>query len=1076
LKSANLNEPVLVGREHELEELQAAFESTISGKGTTVFVSGEAGCGKTRITNEFLEIARKHDITILTGWCLSNAPVPYFPFLEAFGSYISGNEESASIASQQLGLKTWLMTANKVEGFEKNENVTPQVWKDQTFAAVTKELLFMSTEKPTVLVLEDIHWADSASLSLLHFVSRAIGSERLFVLATFRSEELNPPAEGQPHPLVETLRLMGREDLFTEIKLPNLNEPDVGRIAESMLSGSIHPELKEKLAKESQGNPLFVVESVKMLFEHGDLVQEQGQWKLSSEKRGIPLKVKDIILRRISILKLNERRILDVASVIGDVFDPELLGAVLNLDSLQVLETLNTIAQFNSLVCCEDQFFRFDHAKSREVLYEEIRPPLRRGYHGRIAEIIEVNNQKFKEHSVSDLAYHYVQAGNKEKSVKYSLLAGQEALIKFSNSEAIKHFNYVLQTISETTENSDEKRTALEGLGDAYYGNCMFKNALKTFEQLSNTETGIVRLRAFRKAMDAAFFMGNLTHLLELTQKMGEYTGDHRLENARVHMNIGRAFSNMGKNNEGLNEMEKALQVFEEECSLPDAARALMGVAIIAVSNSQLEKACVAALRSVALYEELNDLRGQMDANNRAGQVSSICRFTEESWRKYTKAIEIGEKIGDYNRLAEAMAFSSLSLEYAGNIEEAVSRSLKAAEYVKKTDSEVTQGIVYSALTRQYAKLGNLIQAEEYFKKLSVLPSQVLLNGMTAYPLSKAIFFAAKSQWNDAIQYFEESLKILKIHVNPHKEFLTRANYSWVLNKQGQIGKAQVQIEEAKRITGLLIKSFQYSNVKAAMIAPTEVEADKEFTIRLDIVNIGKKPGSLVRVEGLIVPEFKIETFTDNCSLKNGFVSLKEKILGPFKVEPIKLSLLATKAGVYNISPQVDYIDSMGENRTCKPNSVTLTVKPKNSKVKLENTIISSSQILTQSASFETPKLRTTTDTQNKFEFKTESARKTFNFLVIAFVEDYMKRRIAQEKAGWRSLNEIVEEGKIPRYSVYGKGRNGAALSELERRGLVEARIFPGERGRGGKIIRARVCYDKETIKREIDYRVMRAP
>ena len=147
--------------------------------------------------------------------------------------------------------------ANRVEGLEKTENVTPQVWKDQTFAAVTKELLFMSTEKPTILVLEDIHWADSASLSLLHFVSRAIGSERLFILATFRSEELNSPAEGQPHPLVETLRLMGREDLFTEIKLANLNEPDVGRIAESMLSGSIHPELTEKLAKESQGNPLF---------------------------------------------------------------------------------------------------------------------------------------------------------------------------------------------------------------------------------------------------------------------------------------------------------------------------------------------------------------------------------------------------------------------------------------------------------------------------------------------------------------------------------------------------------------------------------------------------------------------------------------------------------------------------------------------------------------------------------------------------------------------------------------------------------------------------------------------------
>ena len=246
MKSVNLNEPVLVGREPELAELQAALNKTIAGKGITVFISGEAGCGKTRITKEFLEIARKNDITVLTGWCLSNAPVPFFPFLEAFDSYASGNEESASIASQKLGLKTWLKQANSFEGFEKSENVTPQVWKDQAFAAVTKELLFLSTEKPTILVLEDIHWADSASLSLLHFVSRAIGSERLFVLATFRSEELNSPSEGHPHPLVETLRLMGREDLFAEIKLANLNEHDVGRIAESMLSGRINPEPYKK--------------------------------------------------------------------------------------------------------------------------------------------------------------------------------------------------------------------------------------------------------------------------------------------------------------------------------------------------------------------------------------------------------------------------------------------------------------------------------------------------------------------------------------------------------------------------------------------------------------------------------------------------------------------------------------------------------------------------------------------------------------------------------------------------------------------------------------------------------------
>jgi hypothetical protein len=108
------------------------------------------------------------------------------------------------------------------------------------------------------------------------------------------------------------------------------------------------------------------------------------------------------------------------------------------------------------------------------------------------------------------------------------------------------------------------------------------------------------------------------------------------------------------------------------------------------------------------------------------------------------------------------------------------------------------------------------------------------------------------------------------------------------------------------------------------------------------------------------------------------------------------------------------------------------------------------------------------------FEFATETTKRAFEYLVSAFVEDYMRRRIAQEKAGWRSLMRIITEGKLSRSSMYGYGgRRGRALIELESRGLVEARFFPGERGRGGKILRLRVAYEKEIMKRIIDERIM---
>ena len=408
LKVGILAEPVLVGRERELEELQHYLELAMEGKGTTVFVSGEAGTGKTRVVNEFLSSAKqKKEITTLTGWCLSNAGIPYFPFVEAFSAYFStlnkkndsaspqqssvqaASEYAGQLGNEELELNSWLKGPVKAGLSGTPERLSPQAWKDQTFAAVTKALLSISADKPTVLFIDDVHWADSASLALLHYISRSIVSAKVLVLATFRSEDLNPDSEGRPHPLVEALRLMGREDLFEEVKLPSLTQKDVSLLAENMVGGRIQLALAEKLADESQGNPLFVVESLRMLSEKGSLVQENNRWRLSIDELGIPNKIKDIILRRVGVLKPNQRKLLDLASVIGSKFDPELLGALLGQDSLEVLETLSAIAKSTSLVVCEGSYYRFDHAKCRDALYEEISPPLRKAYHGRVAERLE---------------------------------------------------------------------------------------------------------------------------------------------------------------------------------------------------------------------------------------------------------------------------------------------------------------------------------------------------------------------------------------------------------------------------------------------------------------------------------------------------------------------------------------------------------------------------------------------------------------------------------------------------------------------------------------------------------------
>ncbi len=183
-----LAEPVLVGREREIEELHRYFDSVTEGKGATVFISGEAGTGKTRLAREFLKSAKeKIEVATLTGWCLSNAAVPYLPFVEAFKSYF-GQRENEKAENGASDINAWLSGAKQAEKTGRFGVLSPQAWKDLTFDAVTKALTAISAHKPLILFIEDLHWADSASLSLVQYIARALMAEKILVLATYRSE------------------------------------------------------------------------------------------------------------------------------------------------------------------------------------------------------------------------------------------------------------------------------------------------------------------------------------------------------------------------------------------------------------------------------------------------------------------------------------------------------------------------------------------------------------------------------------------------------------------------------------------------------------------------------------------------------------------------------------------------------------------------------------------------------------------------------------------------------------------------------------------------------------------------
>ena len=275
--------------------------------------------------------------------------------------------------------------------------------------------------------------------------------------------------------------------------------------------------------------------------------------------------------------------------------------------------------------------------------------------------------------------------------------------------------------------------------------------------------------------------------------------------------------------------------------------------------------------------------------------------------------------------------------------------------------------------------------------------------------------------------------------------------YAWVLGKQKRDEEAKTQAKKAREIVSRFTGYFEHVAMQVPLLVPREVDFGKDFVVRIYVVNVSRKPCVLSGVEGLSPPGFKIETMPDCCSLKDDLVVIKEKSLSPFQVKRFKFGLRAMKLGVISVKPRIIYFDDLGRAQAFEIPQVNITVKPIPPTTNPESAV---------------------EPAPHRINFKSEAAQRAFDYLVDAFVEDYKRLRLPQERSGWRTLMDIARQGKISKRNVYGSvGSRGLAIIELERNGFAEGRVFIGERGRGGKIHKIRVTYENEIVRKQIDLR-----
>jgi len=516
--------PKMVGRNKEMDQLKEFLSGAINGNGNTILVAGEAGIGKTRLVKELEAYAEPLGVRILEGRCLYQCPTPFLPFKEALESIFQVSKsdtptlrhrkitkaikESAPefvqaipiVGSLIAGLTVAYRTYRDEKGREKLELGT-LFERDEGLEAISSLLVAISRKQPLLLFIDDLFLADTPSLSLLYYLSRNAQNSKILVVGTYRPEELAAPHEGTIHPLLDVMQRMSRDDLFQKIELKRLSQTDYFEFIRSMLGVDL-VDLVQLIYEETEGNPFFAIETIRLLMQQNVLIKEDGHWKLSKniEDIEIPPRVYDVIVRRINALKEEERDILECASVTGEVFTSSVVENVSGLGRIELLKALSNVERKHRLVHSFEDGYRFDHSKIREVLYNEIARELRKEYHSMVAKYIEEANKGRLEEVVNELAHHCYCSENPQKGIPYLLKAGEYAREKWAASEAVRFYSQALEMMGSDERWSENRTKTLEALGDVCALTAQHEKANECYEKgIATAKDDVARDRMRRK-------------------------------------------------------------------------------------------------------------------------------------------------------------------------------------------------------------------------------------------------------------------------------------------------------------------------------------------------------------------------------------------------------------------------------------------------------------------------------------------------------------------------------------------------------------------------------------------------
>jgi len=437
---------VFVGRHREMDTLKATFEETLGGHGKMVALVGEPGIGKTRTAQELATYASMRGGQVLWGRCYEGSGAPaYYPWVQAIRSYVT--DRDAETIRREMGSTASVISEIVPDVKERLPDIQPPPQVDdpdsarfRLFDSITTFLKIVSGGQPIVLMLEDLHWSDKPSLLLLEFVAREIGNSRVMIVGNYRDMELS-----RRHPLSITLVELSRERLFERVLLRGLQKHDVHRFIE-VAAGIDPPDaLVDAVFTQTEGNPLFVTETVRLLIQEGNITSgAQTEGGTSSWEIRIPEGVREVIGRRLDRLSERCNEILTTAALVGRQFRfGVLMKLVDDATENMLLDALDEAleARIVEEVPSEVGLYQFAQALMQETLTSELSATRTVRLHARIAMALEEFYGDDAETHATELVTHFAEAETvlgSERLIHYSSFAAVSALSGYAHEESAR--------------------------------------------------------------------------------------------------------------------------------------------------------------------------------------------------------------------------------------------------------------------------------------------------------------------------------------------------------------------------------------------------------------------------------------------------------------------------------------------------------------------------------------------------------------------------------------------------------------------------------------------------------------